>query len=128
MQDNELYGGEVGYLAASIRSLIDDEKVGNTITKSVKRAETVLPGYREATPMVFCGLFPIDADQFPELREALEILQPNDAALKFEPETSSAMGFYFQCGFLGQLHMEIAQERLESEYILNLITTAPSVV
>lgn len=127
MQVNELYAGEVGYLAASIRSVID-ARVGDTITNSVKRAETALPGYKEATPMVFCGLFPIDADQFTELREALEKLQLNDAALKFEPETSSAMGFGFRCGFLGLLHMEIVQERLEREYNLNLITTAPSVV
>lgn len=127
MQVNELYAGEVGYLAASIRSVID-ARVGDTITNSVKRAETSLPGYKEATPMVFCGLFPIDADQFTELREALEKLQLNDAALKFEPETSSAMGFGFRCGFLGLLHMEIVQERLEREYNLNLITTAPSVV
>jgi len=127
MQVNELYAGEVGYLAASIRSVID-ARVGDTITNSVKRAETSLPGYKEVTPMVFCGLFPIDADQFTELREALEKLQLNDAALKFEPETSSAMGFGFRCGFLGLLHMEIVQERLEREYNLNLITTAPSVV
>lgn len=127
MQVNELHTGEVGYLAASIRSVID-ARVGDTITNSLKRAETALPGYKEATPMVFCGLFPIDADQFTELREALEKLQLNDAALKFEPETSSAMGFGFRCGFLGLLHMEIVQERLEREYNLNLITTAPSVV
>lgn len=127
MQVNELYAGEVGYLAASIRSVLD-ARVGDTITNSVKRAETGLPGYKEATPMVFCGLFPVDADQFTELREALGKLQLNDAALKFEPETSGAMGFGFRCGFLGLLHMEIVQERLEREYDLNLITTAPSVV
>lgn len=127
MQVNELYAGEVGYLAASIRSVID-ARVGDTITNSVKRAETALAGYKEATPMVFCGLFPVDADQFTELREALGKLQLNDAALKFEPESSSAMGFGFRCGFLGLLHMEIVQERLEREYDLNLITTAPSVV
>ncbi|KAF0936047.1 hypothetical protein E2562_038354 [Oryza meyeriana var. granulata] len=127
MQVNELYAGEVGYLSASIRS-VADARVGDTITHSSKRAECALPGYSEATPMVFCGLFPIDADQFEELREALEKLQLNDAALKFEPESSSAMGFGFRCGFLGLLHMEIVQERLEREYNLSLIITAPSVV
>ncbi|KHG28973.1 Translation factor GUF1, chloroplastic [Gossypium arboreum] len=125
LQVNELYAGEVGYLSASIRS-VADARVGDTITHYDRKAERSLPGYEEATPMVFCGLFPVDADQFPELRDALEKLQLNDAALKFEPETSSAMGFGFRCGFLGLLHMEI--ERLEREYNLSLITTAPSVV
>ncbi|KAB2085357.1 hypothetical protein ES319_A05G394500v1 [Gossypium barbadense] len=127
LQVNELYAGEVGYLSASIRS-VADARVGDTITHYDRKAERSLPGYEEATPMVFCGLFPVDADQFPELRDALEKLQLNDAALKFEPETSSAMGFGFRCGFLGLLHMEIVQERLEREYNLSLITTAPSVV
>ncbi|PIA27210.1 hypothetical protein AQUCO_08200019v1 [Aquilegia coerulea] len=127
LQVDELYAGEVGYLSASIRS-VADARVGDTITQYGKKAANSLPGYKEATPMVFCGLFPVDADQFPELRDALEKLQLNDAALKFEPETSSAMGFGFRCGFLGLLHMEIVQERLEREYNLNLITTAPSVV
>ncbi|KAK8924201.1 hypothetical protein KSP39_PZI019374 [Platanthera zijinensis] len=127
LQVDELYAGEVGYLSASIRS-VADARVGDTITHFARRADTSLPGYAEATPMVFCGLFPIDADQFPELRDALEKLQLNDAALQFEPETSSAMGFGFRCGFLGLLHMEIVQERLEREYNLTLITTAPSVV
>ncbi|KAK9011481.1 hypothetical protein V6N11_044329 [Hibiscus sabdariffa] len=125
LQVDELYAGEVGYLSASIRS-VADARVGDTITHHDRKAESSLPGYEEATPMVFCGLFPVDADQFPELRDALEKLQLNDAALKFEPETSSAMGFGFRCGFLGLLHMEI--ERLEREYNLSLITTAPSVV
>ncbi|KDO58711.1 hypothetical protein CISIN_1g043429mg [Citrus sinensis] len=118
---------QVGYLSASIRS-VADARVGDTITHFNRKADNLLPGYEEATPMVFCGLFPVDADQFPELRDALEKLQLNDAALKFEPETSSAMGFGFRCGFLGLLHMEIVQERLEREYNLSLITTAPSVV
>ncbi|XP_075481424.1 translation factor GUF1 homolog, chloroplastic isoform X1 [Primulina tabacum] len=127
LQVEELYAGEVGYLSASIRS-VADARVGDTITHYSRKAEQSLPGYKEATPMVFCGLFPVDADQFHELRDALDKLQLNDAALKFEPETSSAMGFGFRCGFLGLLHMEIVQERLEREYNLSLITTAPSVV
>ncbi|OIT01963.1 translation factor guf1 -like, chloroplastic [Nicotiana attenuata] len=127
LQVDQLYAGEVGFLSASIRS-VADARVGDTITHFNRKAEQSLPGYKEATPMVFCGLFPVDADQFSELRDALEKLQLNDAALKFEPETSSAMGFGFRCGFLGLLHMEIVQERLEREYDLSLITTAPSVV
>ncbi|KAL7090422.1 hypothetical protein ACP275_12G040000 [Erythranthe tilingii] len=127
LQVDQLYAGEVGYLSASIRS-VADARVGDTITHYSRKAEKSLPGYKEVTPMVFCGLFPVDADQFQELRDALEKLQLNDAALKFEPETSSAMGFGFRCGFLGLLHMEIVQERLEREYNLSLITTAPSVV
>ncbi|KAF8411821.1 hypothetical protein HHK36_004380 [Tetracentron sinense] len=127
LQVEELYAGEVGYLSASVRS-VADARVGDTITHYGRKADNSLPGYEEATSMVFCGLFPVDADQFPELRDALEKLQLNDAALKFEPESSSAMGFGFRCGFLGLLHMEIVQERLEREYNLTLITTAPSVV
>ncbi|XP_027338559.1 translation factor GUF1 homolog, chloroplastic isoform X2 [Abrus precatorius] len=127
LQVEELCVGEVGYLSASIRT-VADARVGDTITHYSRKADNSLPGYEEATPMVFCGLFPVDADQFPDLRDALEKLQLNDAALKFEPETSSAMGFGFRCGFLGLLHMEIVQERLEREYNLSLITTAPSVV
>ncbi|KAJ0097548.1 hypothetical protein Patl1_28076 [Pistacia atlantica] len=127
LQVEGLQAGEVGYLSASIRS-VADARVGDTITHFSRKADNSLPGYEEATPMVFCGLFPVDADQFSDLRDALEKLQLNDAALKFEPETSSAMGFGFRCGFLGLLHMEIVQERLEREYNLSLITTAPSVV
>lgn len=123
----ELHAGEVGYLAAAIKA-VEDARVGDTITLSSKPAIEALPGYVEAKPMVFCGLFPTDADQFEDLREALEKLKLSDAALQYEPETSSAMGFGFRCGFLGLLHMEIVQERLEREYDLDLITTAPSVV
>ena len=126
-QVEELHAGEVGYLGASIRA-VADARVGDTITLGKNKATEALPGYAEANPMVFCGMFPIDADQFEDLREALEKLELNDAALKYEPETSSAMGFGFRCGFLGLLHMEIVQERLEREYNLDLIITAPSVV
>jgi GTP-binding protein LepA len=123
----ELHAGEVGYIAASIRA-VEDARVGDTITLALVPATEPLPGYVEATPMVFCGMFPTDADQFEDLRESLEKLKLSDAALHYEPETSSAMGFGFRCGFLGLLHMEIVQERLEREYNLDLITTAPSVV
>ncbi|TAE53375.1 MAG: elongation factor 4 [Nostocales cyanobacterium] len=126
-QVEELHAGEVGYLAASIKA-VADARVGDTITLAKAKAKAPLPGYTEANPMVFCGMFPIDADQFEDLREALEKLSLNDAALHYEPETSSAMGFGFRCGFLGLLHMEIVQERLEREYNLDLIITAPSVV
>ena len=119
--------GEVGYLAASVKS-IQDAKVGDTITHAHKRAEEPLEGFQEVKPMVFCGIFPTDSDQYPELRDALEKLNLNDAAFMFEPETSDALGFGFRCGFLGLLHMEIIQERLEREYDIGLITTAPSVV
>ncbi|MBD0266668.1 translation elongation factor 4 [Pseudanabaena sp. FACHB-2040] len=127
IQVEALHAGEVGYLAASIKS-VEDARVGDTITLVKHPAPTPLPGYVEAKPVVFCGLFPTDADQFEELREALERLRLSDAALQYEPETSSAMGFGFRCGFLGLLHMEIVQERLEREYDLDLITTAPSVI
>ncbi len=127
VQVDQLHAGEVGYFAAAIKS-VEDARVGDTITLAIAPATEALPGYTEAKPMVFCGLFPTDADQFEDLREALEKLRLNDAALQYEPETSSAMGFGFRCGFLGLLHMEIVQERLEREYNLDLITTAPSVV
>ncbi|MBW4614460.1 MAG: translation elongation factor 4 [Desmonostoc vinosum HA7617-LM4] len=126
-QVENLHAGEVGYLAAAIKA-VADARVGDTITLASAKAVAPLPGYTEANPMVFCGMFPIDADQFEDLREALEKLRLNDAALHYEPETSSAMGFGFRCGFLGLLHMEIVQERLEREYNLDLIITAPSVV
>jgi len=124
---DSLHAGEVGYLAASIKA-VADARVGDTITLASNPAAAPLPGYTEAKPMVFCGLFPTDADQYPDLREALGKLQLSDAALQYEPETSSAMGFGFRCGFLGLLHMEIVQERLEREYNLDLIVTAPSVI
>ncbi|ABA20066.1 GTP-binding protein LepA [Trichormus variabilis ATCC 29413] len=124
---DELHAGEVGYFGAAIKA-VADARVGDTITLCNAKAAEALPGYTEANPMVFCGMFPIDADQFEDLREALEKLRLNDAALQYEPETSSAMGFGFRCGFLGLLHMEIVQERLEREYDLDLIITAPSVV
>jgi GTP-binding protein LepA len=127
VQVDALHAGEVGYLAASIKA-VEDARVGDTITLVQTPAAKPLPGYVEAKSMVFCGLFPTVSDQFEELREALEKLHLSDAALQYEPETSSAMGFGFRCGFLGLLHMEIVQERLEREYDLDLITTAPSVI
>ncbi len=124
---NELRAGEVGYIAASIKS-IGDTKVGDTVTIANDPADEPLEGYRNVNPMVFSGIYPADGAKYVDLREALEKLQLNDASLTFEPETSIALGFGFRCGFLGLLHMEIIQERLEREYNLDLITTAPSVV
>ena len=123
----ELHAGEVGYLAASIKA-VANARVGDTITLMNMPAKEPLPGYSEVKPVVFCGLFPTEADQYPDLRESLGKLSLSDAALQYEPETSSAMGFGFRCGFLGLLHMEIVQERLEREYNLDLIVTAPSVI
>jgi GTP-binding protein LepA len=123
----ELGPGEVGFVAASIKS-IHDTKVGDTITDLRSQAEVALPGFKEVKPMVFCGIFPTDSAQYGELRDALEKLHLNDSAFAFEPDTSEALGFGFRCGFLGLLHMDVVQERLEREYDLDLITTAPSVV
>ena len=124
---SELSSGEVGYLYASIKSL-DDVKVGDTITLKNNRASIPLPGYKEMKPMVYSGIYPIDSNRFEDLREALEKLKLNDASLVFEPETSKALGFGFRCGFLGLLHMEIIEERIEREFNIELIATSPSVI
>ena len=121
-----LSAGEVGYLITGIKD-VSKLRVGDTLTASSLPASDPLPGYRDVKPMVFCGLFPTDSDEFPELRDALEKLSLNDAALSYEPETSEALGFGFRCGFLGLLHMDIVRERLEREYDLELLTTMPSV-
>ena len=123
----ELHAGEVGYIAASIKD-IGDTRVGDTVTNAEFHCEEALPGYKKVNPMVYSGIYPADGAKYPDLRDALEKLLLNDASLSFEPETSVALGFGFRCGFLGLLHMEIIQERLEREYNLDLITTAPSVI
>ena len=126
-QTDVLYSGEVGYITAAIKT-VRDARVGDTITDNEMPASQALPGYKRATPMVFCGIYPADGSQYSDLRDALEKLQLNDASLFFEPETSAALGYGFRCGFLGLLHMEIMQERLEREFDFDLVTTAPSVI
>lgn len=127
MPSNEIKAGEVGYIAASIKSL-SDIHVGDTVTLNENPADEPLQGYKKVTPMVYCGLYPIDGSEYENLKVALEKLQLNDAALEYEPETSAALGFGFRCGFLGLLHLEIIEERLDREFDLGLITTAPSVI
>jgi GTP-binding protein LepA len=127
MKVDELKAGDVGYITASIKN-VRDARVGDTITESDRPADKALEGYRPAVPMVFSGIYPVDGAKYEELKEALEKLQINDAALSFEPETSIALGFGFRCGFLGLLHMDIIQERIEREFNLDIITTAPSVI
>ena len=123
----ELRAGDVGYVTASIKN-VSDARVGDTITEKRNPATVALPGYKKAVPMVFSGIYPVDGAKYEELKEAIEKLQINDASLSFEPETSVALGFGFRCGFLGLLHMEIIQERIEREFNLDIITTAPSVI
>lgn len=123
----ELSAGMVGYFTASIKN-IQDTRVGDTVTSADTPCDEALPGYKQVMPMVYCGIYPADSARYPELRDALEKLQLNDASLFYEPETSQALGFGFRCGFLGLLHLEVIQERLEREYDLDLVTTAPSVV
>ena len=127
MPISELSAGDVGYITASIKN-VADARVGDTVTEADRPTAEALPGYKKAVPMVYSGIYPVDGAKYDELKEALEKLQINDAALDFEPETSIALGFGFRCGFLGLLHMEIIQERIEREFNLDIITTAPSVV
>ena len=127
IESNEIKAGEVGYIAASIKNL-EDIHVGDTITVNSNPATEALPGYKKVNPMVYCGIYPMDGSQYENLKVALEKLKLNDAALQYEPETSAALGFGFRCGFLGLLHLEIIQERLDREFDLGLITTAPSVI
>lgn len=127
MPVDELISGDVGYMTASIKN-VKDTRVGDTITEAANPAKQPLPGYKKVTPMVYCGIYPADGARYEDLKEALEKLQLNDASLMYEPDTSIALGFGFRCGFLGLLHMEIIQERLEREYNLDLVTTAPSVI
>ncbi len=124
---DSLSAGMVGYITASIKN-VKDTMVGDTVTDAANPCQTPLPGYKEVTPMVYCGMYPADGAKYPDLRDAIEKLQLNDASLRYEPETSIALGFGFRCGFLGLLHLEIIQERLEREYNLDLVTTAPSVI
>src|SRR5205823_10629422 len=125
--EDSLMAGEVGFVVANVK-VIHDAKVGDALTDPQRPTDTPLPGFKEIQPMVFSGIFPIDAADYENLRDALEKLKLNDSAFTYEPETSQALGFGFRCGYLGLLHMEIVQERLEREYNLSLITTAPSVV
>jgi GTP-binding protein LepA len=123
----ELGVGEVGFIVANIK-VVADAKIGDTVTETARPTTEPFPGFKELKPMVFAGLYPVESHQYSELREALEKLRLNDASFFYEPETSAALGFGFRCGFLGLLHMEIVQERLEREYNMDLVTTAPGVL
>ena len=124
---DDLGPGEVGFVVANIKT-VSDAKIGDTITETNRPAAEAFPGFKELKPMVFAGLYPVESHEYSELREALEKLRLNDASFFFEPETSAALGFGFRCGFLGLLHMEIVQERLEREFNMDLVTTAPGVL